>query len=93
MESDDRELRLRDNFGFMMVWTALTIGVFGYLLGIVLGTVVAAAGILFGFAPGDSGQLAVQIAGHVLVGFGVVLALVQSYLGPDRLPDAYPGDE
>ena len=92
MESDDRELRLRSQFGFMMVWTALTIGVFGYLAGVLLDAMFQAAGPFFGFAHGERSQAVVQISGHVLVGFGVLLTLVQSYLGHDRLPDAVRGD-
>jgi hypothetical protein len=78
MESDDRELRLRANFGFTMVWAALTIGVFGYLRGIVLSSVAAATGPLFGFALGESGRTALQAAGHILVGTAVTAGLIQS---------------
>ncbi|MGZ8253213.1 MAG: hypothetical protein ACXWVT_00045 [Burkholderiaceae bacterium] len=87
MRSDDRELRLRSNFGFMMVWTALTIAIIGYLLGILLEAAFGAAGFVFGFASAEWGQ-SVQAAGHVLVGMAVVLGIVQSYLAPDGLPDA-----
>lgn len=93
MGSDDRELRLRANFGFMMVWTALTIGILGYLLGIVLTSVAAAAGPLFGLALGESGRTAFQAAGHILVGMAVAAGLIQSYLAPHALPDASTGDE
>ncbi|MGB2818764.1 MAG: hypothetical protein WBA53_10260 [Burkholderiaceae bacterium] len=93
MKSDDRELRLRSHFGFMMVWTGLTIGIVGHLAGILLGAMVTAAGPLPGFAPGDSSQAVVQIGAHILVGIAVRLALIQSHLGDDRCPDGYPGDE
>ena len=88
MESDDRELRLRNHFGFMMVWTALTIGILGYALGILLEAGAAAAGLHFGFALGEASQATVEVAGHVIVGVIVVLGLVQTYLAPDGLPDA-----
>lgn len=93
MESDNRELRLRSHFGFMMVWTALTIGLFGYLAGILLDAMCQAAGPWFGFTPGESSLVVVQMAGHILVGIAVLVALIQSYLDPDRFPDAHPADQ
>lgn len=93
MESDGRELRLRSNFGFMMIWTTLTIAVMGYLVGLLLDAMGAAAGLFLGFAPDQSSHGAVQIAGHILVGIAVLVGLIQSYLDHEQLPDAYPGDE
>jgi hypothetical protein len=93
MESDGRELRLRSNFGFMMGWTALTIAVMGYLTGLLLDAMFAAAGLLLGFAADHSGRAAVQITGHILVGIAVLVGLIQSYLDQEQRPDAYPGDE
>ena len=82
MKSDDREQRLRSSFGFMMIWTALTIGIVGFLLGIVLHAVTAAASVVFGFAPGESSVAAAEIAGHVIVGIMVLIRIVQTYLRP-----------
>jgi hypothetical protein len=93
MESDGRELRLRSNFGFMMVWTALTIAILGYLAGLLLDAMCTAAGLFLGFAADQSSRAAVQIAGHILVGIAVLVGLIQSYLDHEQPPDAYPGDE
>ena len=87
METDDREQRLRSSFGFMMIWTALTIGVVGFLLGALLHAVVAAAGLVLGFTPGETGIATVNIAGHVIVGIVVLVRIVQTYLAPGGLPD------
>lgn len=93
MESDGQELRLRSNFGFMMVWTALTIAIMGYVAGLLLDAMCAAAGFFLGVPADPSTRAAVQIAGHVLVGIAVLVGLIQSYLDHDQLPIAYPGDE
>jgi hypothetical protein len=92
MKSDDHELRLRSHFGFMLVWTGLTIRIVGHPLGILLGAMLKAAGSLLGFAPGDSSQARADGA-HILVGTAVLRGLIQSHLGDDRCPDGSPGGE
>ena len=93
MESDDREQRLRSSFGLMMIWTALAIGIIGFLLGALLHTVFAAAGFVLGFTPGESGVATVNIAGHVIVGIMVLIRIVQTYMSPGGLPVEYPSEK
>lgn len=85
-------MRLRSNFPVLMIWTALAIGPFGYLLGIVLKAVLFhTAAFLLAGAPSESSGAVAEITAHVLVGIVVLIAIVRAYLAP--LPDSPVNDE
>jgi hypothetical protein len=90
METDHREQRLRDHFGFMMLWTAVAIGVFGFVLGDLLGAAFTASGFVYGFTLSESTIAAVRISGHATVGLIVLIGIVKAYLDPQS--DAFRDD-
>jgi hypothetical protein len=65
-----------------MLWTAVAIGAFGFLLGDLLGAAFTAAGFVYGFSLSESTIAAVRISGHVTVGLIVLIGIVKSYLDP-----------
>ena len=91
MDDDAREERLRGRFGFLLVWTTVTIGVVGFLLGNVLLAVYTGTVFFLGLAPSRVVESALPIAGHLIVGLVVIVGVVQSYWVDGRLPQRKDG--
>lgn len=82
MDVDPREQRLRSAFGFMMAWTTLAVWVLGDLLGRAFAQGFGGAAVALGYAPGETGALVMNLAGHVAVGAVALVGIMRMYLAP-----------